>query len=1010
MVQNKRIALWMTMIICGMMSQFAFSQDVLMSRLSHKVEKRYQKWQNELSDLQALKLVPLDSFKINPKDKKIVFYFSKELAYQPFRENQCQDVERSLSKCLGHKFRDYNISIITNGSTIEELIPNLWRKELPTDKKRMEGSMNERIPVVRRLDQESVSSGLYNCNIALWPSHGLYYEPTLDRWEYQRARLFGTVEDLYPMAYILQYLTPMLENAGASVFIPRERDTQVNEVIVDNDRSTGNSELITSPGLNIQKLNSGFQWKDTLTGNDNPFQMGSALRIMNSLEVGQVQYIPYIPEKGQYAVYISYVQDSLNSSHVAYTVKHAGGESHFLVNQKMGGSTWIYLGTFDFNAGKNPGNGSVSIQISGSEKELISADAVRFGGGMGTVARKPLNSDLPKVRASNSESSQTDNFSWKLSGKPRYMEAARYYLQYSGMPDSLVFSLNKNKNDYTDDLQSRGEWVNFLIGKSKSQYRSIFNRGLNIPIDLSFAFHTDAGVTPNDSVIGTLGLYSTEKNNKIFPDGQSKLTNRDLTDIVQSQLVDDIRKAYNPDWVRREMWDRAFSEAYRPVVPAMLLELLSHQNIADMRLGLDPVFRFQVCRSIYIGMLKYLAYQQGRSYVVQPLSVDHLAISPLNSKTIQLSWKPVLDSLEPSARPMQYKVYKRIGDGGFDNGTLVQDTMFILELSEYGKIFSFKVTAINEGGESFPSEILSVGFASEKAPTVLVVNGFDRISGPSIFDTGDMAGISWWDDQGVPDKTDISFLGNQYDFNRKSEWIDDDNAGWGACNTDMDGKIVPGNTFDFTKIHGEAILANGYSFVSVSNMAFVNPKYQVNSYTLVDIILGEEKSTPRYLNPCQYNYSIYTPDFLAKLKEITVQGGGLFLSGAYIGTDIMIQQDSNFMKEVKDLLHFTWRTSHASKTGHVYSTDYGKKWFQTHLEFNTVYHPSLYTVEAPDAIEPAGEGAVTAFRYEDSKCSAGVAYYGKYKSLAMGFPFETILDKGIQKELMFQVLKFLKKP
>ncbi len=66
----------------------------------------------------------------------------------------------------------------------------------------------------------------------------------LDRWEWQRAKLFGTVEDLSVMAYVIPYLTPMLENSGATVFLPRERDIQLNEVIVDNDRSTGRSEFV----------------------------------------------------------------------------------------------------------------------------------------------------------------------------------------------------------------------------------------------------------------------------------------------------------------------------------------------------------------------------------------------------------------------------------------------------------------------------------------------------------------------------------------------------------------------------------------------------------------------------------------------------------------------------------------------------------------------------------------------------------------------------------------------
>ena len=37
------------------------------------------------------------------------------------------------------------------------------------------------------------------------------------------------------MSYVLPYVMPMLENAGAYVFNPRERDVHTVEMIVDND-------------------------------------------------------------------------------------------------------------------------------------------------------------------------------------------------------------------------------------------------------------------------------------------------------------------------------------------------------------------------------------------------------------------------------------------------------------------------------------------------------------------------------------------------------------------------------------------------------------------------------------------------------------------------------------------------------------------------------------------------------------------------------------------------------
>ena len=195
------------------------------------------------------------------------------------------------------------------------------------------------------------------------------------------------------------------------------------------------------------------------------------------------------------------------------------------------------------------------------------------------------------------------------------------------MPDTLVYSPNSNKNDYNDDYMSRGLWVNYLMGSQPDNAEKGQSAGLGLPIDLSLGFHTDAGITPNDSIIGTLAIYSTGADNGKFPDGKSRMASRDLSDIIQTQIVNDIRLQYNPKWTRRAIWDRPYAEARRPNAPAMLLELLSHQNLADQKFGLDPRFRFAVSRAIYKGILKYLAYTENRPYVVQPLPVSNFAIN-----------------------------------------------------------------------------------------------------------------------------------------------------------------------------------------------------------------------------------------------------------------------------------------------------------------------------------------------------------------------------------------------
>lgn len=999
-------------VILSTLSFRALSQDTKQLRLLAAAGEQLKKMENIFPPWRHVGRIRVDSVALPAGMNLVRVFFTTPVSYIPVRETEVTMLENRVNKALGRRFRKYEVELYSGKQLFSELIPNSYRGSIPVDTNRMISTPSGRIPVVRQMSKEQPKSGLYNNNLAIWDSHGWYYESKLDRWEWQRARLFGTVEDMSTMSYVLPYLVPMLENSGAGVFLPRERDWQPNEVIVDNDYSTAGSELTIPEGLSVKK-GPGFLLCDTLITGNNPFEMGTSLSL-NSEELKDqtLRYVPSFNTKGRYSVSVAYQSHDASLPDVKYSVIHAGGKTDFLVNQRIGGGTWIYLGTFDFNQGKNPQSGMVTVSRY-QQAGIISTDAIKFGGGMGNVARRPADESMPNKKsltgAENPES-ETVNvnaqaFKYKLSGKARNLEAARYYLQSAGFPDTLIYNLNKDKNDYNDDYQSRGAWVNYLTG-SKGVKTDQPVAGLNIPIDLAFAFHTDAGVTPDDSIIGTLGIYSTMGTGGLFPNGKSRMASRDLTDLIQTQLVDDIRSLYNPSWTRRGLWDKQYSEAWRPNVPAMLLELFSHQNIADMRFGLDPRFRFDVSRAIYKGILRFQSYQEHRPYIVHPLPVDHFAITQIGNDSVRLTWRPVTDPLEPTAKPTRYRVYQRIDDNGFDNGTTVEDSVYVLRPGQKDRIYSFKVTALNDGGESFASETLSVGIRNESKGNVLVVNAFDRICAPAVFDNGKEAGISWWKDQGVADRQDISFVGFQYDFDRKSKWLDDDSPGWGASYGDMEGKVIPGNTFDNPFIHGRAIMDAGYSFVSVSDEVFCSPVYDISPYFATDIILGEERSTAKLKDSSSFDYKIYTPEFMSKITRLTKDGGKLFISGAYIGSEFGESADSTVASFAKNILHFTWRTGHAVKGGGVYSTDYARKWLQGRWNFNVEYHPEIYTVEAPDGIEPFGKNAVTGLRYNENNVSAGIVFDGSYKVVALGFPFETITGRTGRTEIMQQIISF----
>lgn len=88
----------------------------------------------------------------------------------------------------------------------------------------------------------TITDGLNGRHFSIWSSHGRYYDANKGVWKWQRPNLFGTTEDLYTQTIVIPYLFPMLENAGAVVVSPRERDWQKQEVIVDNDNPRANGK------------------------------------------------------------------------------------------------------------------------------------------------------------------------------------------------------------------------------------------------------------------------------------------------------------------------------------------------------------------------------------------------------------------------------------------------------------------------------------------------------------------------------------------------------------------------------------------------------------------------------------------------------------------------------------------------------------------------------------------------------------------------------------------------
>ena len=912
--------------------------------------------------------IKIDSILI--QKKKVTLFANEALEDIPFREYNVSELYASIAPLFPNASK---IVILTRDTDIESLIPEYDRKGRP-NKKRLYSIKESKYPLTRSLSTpHEIKNGLQNRHIALWQSHGLYYAQTAHRWEWQRARMFGTVEDLFTQSFVLPYLTPMLENAGATILIPRERDTQIHEIIIDNDRST--------PGSEYKELDGEKAWSDgekagfgyiqaTYTNGENPFTQGTYRQTVTQRKGKEslIEWIPEIPESGNYAVYASYQSFPNSTEQALYTIHHAGGETTIAVNQTMGGGTWIYLGNFKFTAHEQAHERIVLTNQSNKSGKIITADAIKIGGGMGNIARSPLESPYP-IEA-------------ETSGYPRFTEAARYWLQWAGIPDS-IYSKSAFRNDYQDDIYARPQWVNYLKEQT------------HIPIDMAFAFHSDAGTTPDDSIIGTLGIYMSKSNDGIYTNRKSREIARDLTDMIQTQILSDVRKVYNPQWSRRGMWNQSYIEARIPDVPTMLLELLSHQNFADMRYGLDPRFRFLICRAIYKGMLRYICFQNKQEPIVQPLPPDRLYTELVETNKVRIGWKAVQDTLEESASPTAYILYSRKDSGGFDNGTLVKGEEIILPI-ETGIIHSYKVAAVNKGGISFPSEIVSVYRSpkGEKDKTVLIVNGFDRISGPASFESAadSLAGFLYAVDRGVPYLNDIAFIGDQFEFRRSATWNSNDNNGHGDSYNNYAGQVIAGNTFDYPFIHGQAMAETGYSFVSCSHKSLAEGVVKPDTYPIIDLILGKQRQP------------VITPVLQDTLRSYLAQGGNLLVSGTNLFSDSWGNaQDRTFVEEV---LKGKLASRNASKEGIVNSCASPYGYINGRYTFRTRPNPICYSIESVDGVLPADKLAHTILRYPENNIGAGIVYEGKYRTCSLGFPFEALQTPSERNRLMESILRF----
>ena len=910
----------------------------------------------------------LVSYNLDDRRRTLNVQLSPSFAAQDFTASSVRFYYKRLAKALPRPYNKYKLTIMAGGLPIEQLVagskcekgmPNAWGK---TEYEGAPWVMNDSRPYF-------VSHGLFDRHLSLWASHGRYYDGKKDRWKWQRPNLFGTTEDLFTQTIVIPYLIPMLENAGAVVFTPRERDWQKNEVIVDN----GGRGYVEDSGKETWKTaqEKGFAYHaGTYRDGENPFTQGTAraVKATKKADVSWASYQPNIPQGGKYAVYVSYQSLKNSVSDAQYIVMHKGQRTVFKVNQQMGGGTWVYLGTFDFDRGNNEFN-RVVVTNSSSESGVVTTDAVRFGGGMGNIER-----------------------GGSCSGMPRCLEGARYSAQWAGAPYS-VYSSKNGSDDYGDDINVRSNMTNWLAGGST--YVPTLE-GKKVPIELSLAVHSDAGYTTvNDSIIGSLAICTTSFNDGRLNSGVSRMVSHDFADSLLTGLQRDISGKYRK-WTRRYLWDRNYSETRKPEVPSAIIETMSHQNFADMRRGLDPNFRFTLARSLYKTILRFVNGNHSVPSVVQPLPVSNFRIERNSSGGLRLSWIAEKDEQEPTAVPTSYIVYTSEDGMGFDNGTVVYTSSFDFEAKK-GVNYCFKVTALNRGGESFPSETLAAYLSkSAHAKDILVVDGFSRLSGPAVVDDYSRQGFDLGSDIGVSYGLTAGWNGRQQCFD-KSRAGSEGEGSLGYCGDELAGRFIMGNNRDGSVCHVKDIAMSGaYNVVGCSLEALDNNLVKLDHYNLVDIAFGLQRNDGHSL----VVYKTFSETLQSKLRSYAKSGGRILVSGAYVGSDMTQPHERSFMSDVLKTT-FTGTDTNAGNNmvdGLGLSLDIIRQINDRHFAATSV-----------DRIATCDGRSFAAMRYQDGS-TAGVAYDGTdYKSFVMGYPYECINNVRTRQQVMKGLLGFLLK-
>ena len=110
---------------------------------------------------------------VNNSTKKIIIYSNEAFSGQAFTPGVVDTIYNDIRKLLPRNLRSYDIEVVYAGHTIDERVPNIYRKKDAVEKERLwQGIDYKKEPwVMNASGPYAVPKGLHNRHFALWQSH-----------------------------------------------------------------------------------------------------------------------------------------------------------------------------------------------------------------------------------------------------------------------------------------------------------------------------------------------------------------------------------------------------------------------------------------------------------------------------------------------------------------------------------------------------------------------------------------------------------------------------------------------------------------------------------------------------------------------------------------------------------------------------------------------------------------------------------------------------------------------